>query len=221
MNYNLTTIEEHTIIPEILTPESWVLDLGCLNFKFSNNIKKYTNKIICVDANPRISIENGIIPGFPIPSDVIFINKAIVNESEKEYIDYYEYHDINGNSIHKNENDYAKIMFKTQVATTTINKIMSDYNINQFDLIKFDIEGSEYNILKDFDFTVAKQFSIEFHDFRKFDIDINSFYEEFNSKISNYCEIIQHERTHHPGWASGTGYNYWDSLFLLKKEFWK
>jgi FkbM family methyltransferase len=220
MKYNTLTIEEHTIIPNFLNSKSWILDLGCLNFKFSNELKKFTNNIICVDANPRISSENGIIPGFPIPEDIIFINKAIVNESEKQHIDYYEYHDINGNSIHKNENDYARIMFKTEVPTITIKQIMKDYNINQFDLIKFDIEGSEYNILENIDFTISKQFSIEFHDFRGFDIDINKFYEQFNSKIGNFCEVIQHERTHHPGWAHGTGYNYWDSLFLLKKNYW-
>ena len=43
---------------------------------------------------------------------------------------------------------------------------MTKYDIEQFELIKFDIEGSEYSILENLDWTISKQYSIEFHDFR-------------------------------------------------------
>jgi FkbM family methyltransferase len=220
MKYELVTVEEHTLSLDVLNEHSWILDLGCLNFKFSNYFINITKNIICVDANPKITTENGIIPGFPIPGNIIFINKAISNQ-DNDYIDYYVYHDINGNSIYRNDYDYAPIMEVIKVQTISIERIMSTYGIEQFDLIKFDIEGAEYDILEKIDFSISKQFSIEFHDFRNFVIDLVKFYNSFLERAQEYCHIVKHEKTQHPGWMTGTGINHWDSLFILKKEYWK
>jgi len=205
---NIQEICEHSIIPSLINQDGWVLDLGCVNFKFYNEVKNYTNNIICVDANPNIK---------DIPEGCNFINSAIISNSDIKEITFFLYEDINSNSIYLNTMDHCPVKEEIKVPCLTINEIMDIYGIKQFDLIKFDVEGAEYDILSNLDWTISKQYSIEFHDFRNFNKDVN-FYDKFIGNIINYCDIIKHEKTHHLG---GYGYNYWDSLFTLKKEFYK
>jgi hypothetical protein len=47
------------------------------------------------------------------------------------------------------------------------------------------------------------------------------YYLKLKEKLLNYCNISTHEMTDHPGFPEGMGRNYWDSLFVLKKEYWK
>jgi hypothetical protein len=50
------------------------------------------------------------------------------------------------------------------VQLTTIAEIMDEYAITQFELIKIDIEGAEYEILANLPSKCSKQLSIEFHE---------------------------------------------------------
>jgi len=51
------------------------------------------------------------------------------------------------------------------VETTTIEEIMNQFNIEQFEMVKMNVEGSEYEILEYFPKMCAKQISISFHEF--------------------------------------------------------
>lgn len=206
----IRNIFEHSIDVSLISNTGWVLDLGCINFNFYKEVKKLSNNIICVDPNPKIK---------DVPDGCIFINKAIHNLSNKN-IDYFIYEDQHGNSLFKNENDYSQLIGNIEIETISIEDIMKEYNIKQFDLIKFDIEGAEYDILSNIDFTISKQYSIEFHDFRNF-LNTDSFHEKFIENCSKYCDIIQHEKSKHAWEQVGKTFNYWDSLFTLKKEFYK
>jgi hypothetical protein len=96
---------------------------------------------------------------------------------------------------------------------------MDKYNIEKFELIKFDIEGSEYEILEKMDWSITKQISVEFHDFRNmnpFSPNNEIYYTNLFSKIPTNYTIAQHQKTNHPGFPLGMGLNYWDSLFIQK-----
>lgn len=207
---NISTISDHSLNLDLISKNGWVLDLGCLNFNFYKELKKITKNIICVDPNPKIG---------DIPDDCIFINKAI-HTINNQKIDYFIYEDQYGNSLLKNENDYCPLITKIEVETISIGDIMERFNIKQFDLIKFDIEGAEYDILLNIDYTISKQYSIEFHDFRNF-LNSKNFHEKFIEKCSRYCDIVKHEKSKHPWEPVGKCFNYWDSLFILKNEFYK
>jgi hypothetical protein len=34
---NTITVSEHTLIPELIKKEGWILDLGCINFSFAKD----------------------------------------------------------------------------------------------------------------------------------------------------------------------------------------
>lgn len=205
---------EHSVDETILNPNGYVLDIGCYGFGFSKEIKNYVKNVICVDPNPQIK---------DIP-DVIFENKAIVVSGGNKQIKYNIFNDKSGNSLLTSNHDWCIFEKSIYVDTITIDDIMTKYNISQFELIKIDIEGYEYELLNNIDWNISKQYSVEFHDFRG----LNPYYpndEEYYrlllEKLSKYCSYINHKKTHHPGFPHGRGFNYWDSLFVLKNEYWK
>ena len=209
----MITLSEHTIEETIINKTGYVLDLGCVNFSFSKDLLNYCDNVICVD--PNTNIKN-------IPQGLIYENAALVHDDKKE-ITFYIYNDIQGYSILNPNNDCCRLVNSITVKALNIKDIMDKYNIKQFELIKFDIEGAEYEILNTMDWTISKQYSIEFHDFRNmnpYSPDNEKFYEELRNKTNNYIDIITHEKTRHPGFHGDTGLNYWDSLFILKKEYW-
>jgi FkbM family methyltransferase len=206
----MITIKEHTIEESIIDKNGWVLDLGCVNFAFSLEIKKYCDNVICVDPNPNIK---------EIPDGVIYENIAITHDENLTEDIYYLYDDISGNSLLNPSNDTCRLLGEQKINLTTIKKLMLKYNIEKFELIKFDIEGSEYSILENLDWGVSKQFSVEFHDFRGMNPHYPNneiYYDKLLDKIKNKFDVISHTNTHHPGFPLGMGYNYWDSLFVEK-----
>lgn len=80
---------------------------------------------------------------------------------------------------------------------------------DKFDLIKLDIEGDEYEILKNSIHPIAKQLSVEFHAHcgkqTKEQVD------ELLIYLSQYYNITATWESRH-----GAGFNYWDVLFISK-----
>jgi len=207
----MITIQEHTIEESIINKEGWVLDLGCINFSFSKDIKQYCNNIICVDPNP--SIDTNIVP-----DGVFYESVAITHDEKISEQTFYIYNDVQGYSLLNPPRDWCVLQKTITVPVTTIKKIMEKYGIKKFELIKFDIEGAEYEILKNLDWSVSKQYSIEFHDFRSMNPyypDNEKYYRELFDSIKN-VKHIKHEITDHAGFPSGMGRNYWDSLIVME-----
>lgn len=206
----MITILEHTIEETIINKNGWILDLGCVNFEFSTEMKKYCNNVICVDPNPNIK---------NIPDGVFYENVAITCNPTIDEMPYYIYNDINGYSLMNPQNDICHLQRVERVKVTTIEKLMKKYGISKFELIKFDIEGSEYSILENIDWKISKQYSIEFHDFRNMNPHTPNneiYYTNLLNKIEKDFVVVKHNATHHPGFSYGMGYNYWDSLFVEK-----
>jgi FkbM family methyltransferase len=204
----MVTIHEHTIEESYLHRSGAVLDLGCINFNFSLAVREYCDTVISVDPTPVI---------VSVPSGIIFESKAVVSdESDITVVACSLFSDPLRNSIMDTIDENSKYIY---VQTMSIQDIMKKYHIDQFDLIKMDIEGAEYDILDHIDWTCAKQYSIEFHDFLGFNPNGDNpekYYEQLFTRMKPYCDIVKHEYTY-----EGNGYNYWDSLFVLKKEFHK
>jgi FkbM family methyltransferase len=211
----MITLAEHTIEETIIDKNGYILDLGCVNFGFTLEMKELCNNIICVDPNPKIK---------KAPEGIIYERAAISHDSSNQITEFFIYSDNQGCSLLNPEKDWCHLIGKIEVPLLTIKDVMKKYNIKQFELIKFDIEGGEYKILENIDWTISKQYSVEFHDFRFMNPnypDNQLYYERIFENMLKYCDIKQHEITDHEGFPMGLGRNYWDSLFVLKKEFYK
>lgn len=208
----MKTISEHTIDETIINYNGWALDLGCINFTFAKEVQKLCKNILCVDPNPNIYVDM-------IPEGVIYERSAITHLENIQEQTFYIYNDKNGYSLLNPSRDWCSLEGTIQIPVVTIKSLMLKYNIKQFEVIKFDIEGAEYEILKNLDWNVSKQYSIEFHDFRfmnPYYPDNERYYAELFEKNSDKINIAKHELTDHEGFPFGMGRNYWDSLFLNK-----
>jgi FkbM family methyltransferase len=107
-------------------------------------------------------------------NNFIFINKAVSDYIG--YIDLYipsEKNNFNNypfwasqlssvNPIHIQRHIPDLIVDKINVETTTINKIIEDYNITNIEFLHLDTEGHDYQILKNYNFSIKpKQIMFE------------------------------------------------------------
>lgn len=151
---------EHTFFDELFSDNLTIVDLGACKGEFSlaMNEKYVINKAILVEAAHRNFIH------LPKQNNFILYNNAISDSNDKN-ITFYE--DINspynGSVIFNYFNGEER-----NVTTITLDKIIKDNNLSHIDLLKIDIEGSEYKVLPsipDETFNIITQITIEFHDF--------------------------------------------------------
>lgn len=204
----MITISEHTFDETLIDQNGWILDLGCIDFSFANNVKNYCDNIICVDPNHNI---------VEIPEGLIYERMAVTHDENIDQQTFFIYNDKQGYSLLNPQRDWCVLERTETIPVTTIKKLMKKYNIERFELIKFDIEGAEYKILENIDWSISKQYSVEFHDFRFMNPhypDNEAYYTKLFESMPDFCRVVKHDSTDHPGFPAGLGSNYWDSLFV-------
>lgn len=207
----LEEIHEHTIDTALLTPGGFVLDAGCRNFGFSKALAERGCKVIALDADP--TIEDPKIPG------VSFLHLALSSKPGVRSLvmssDPQARHLDPGG-------DYLATGERVAVAAVTIDHITDKLAeitgekdvLSQkiWDVVKLDIEGSEYGVLQNWPGPIAKQISIEFHEHVA--PKLPEVYDAIFKHLSQWYVVVQHEKTA----MHGAGMNYWDSLLVLKAE---
>lgn len=204
-------IHSHSVDISLLKENNYILDLGCNDFIFSENMINKRMKVIGVDPFRNAKVPQGLKNN----NDFIFINKACTHKEQKTTT-YYSYVGTGANSIINSPDllkreinkGHANNIFQQSylVETITVNRIMQDFNIQQFDLIKIDIEGEEYELLKNLPYNCAKQISVEFHDFLNLNPckNVEDYYTDLmRNFLKDYEIVADHD-------------NKSDVLFLLK-----
>jgi FkbM family methyltransferase len=211
----IKSICEHSVDLDLLNKDGWVMDFGSgVDFLFSKEMAKMGMNVISIDPNPKIV-------DIPNNEKIFYERCALVTDENLEYIDFDIFNDTDAASFVQTNFDvfFVKKMYKMSVVATTVKKLMKKYNIDVIDVLKLDIEGAEYKFLNSLEEPIAKQISIEFHDFRGMNPyypENNIYYEKLFSKLSKWYNVAKHEITQHPGIGGPLGLNYWDSLLILK-----
>lgn len=184
----IKVIKEHTFIENLLDNKDIVIiDLGSCRGEFINEMNNLYNikKAILVEPNPSnfIHLEE--------KENYVLYNK-LVSSKDNEIFDFYE--DVkspyNGSIIFNYFN--GKIH---KIETISLNRIVIENNIEKIDLLKIDIEGSEYDVLENIDESLLKiisQITVEFHDF------IDPKLKEKTNKIINKIESLGFKRISNP-----------------------
>jgi FkbM family methyltransferase len=220
-NRNITTYDFHTYEPELISNGGWALDLGCNNFIFTTHLIELGLKVIAIDPIKNINIPDNLKnnPNF------IFIQKACVGIKDANKKLYYEYNEFGANSLyntpellHRPENGgHSKNPFKEKyyVDVITIQEIMNEYSINQFEIIKIDIEGGEYEVLDNLPYKCSKQITIEFHDFLGLSPAKNI--EEYHKNLPNNLKhyFLSYEQLEPLKNSESQQYQRDDSLYIL------
>ena len=127
---------------------SVILDIGANIGDVTNIImKKYDPNIYCYE--PNISCYNYMLKRFKKNSKIKIFNLAVSNFSGKTFLYFHKkatnITEFNERSSLKKEKDGLDINKKIEVNCIDIKEILEKHN--QIDLIKIDIEGSEYEVM--------------------------------------------------------------------------
>jgi len=153
-------IKEHTFFDDLFGREIVLVDLGAARGEFSFEMsKRYPfAKGILVEPNPT---NLKCIP--QIPNCVVYPN--LIGNNSGELNTFFE--DVtlpyNGSKIFPNNN-----CVEHRIETITLGDIAERNNLSYIDLLKVDVEGTEYEILmsgNDHVFQMCRQITVEFHDF--------------------------------------------------------
>jgi len=197
-------LAEHSVDVDLLPEAPVVLDAGCRGFDFSNAVLK-------VRPNARV-IAMDPAPGAHGSSDprITFLNEALVGLHQSPKMEFVAL--PNPAACYMREVDPATFE-GISVDTRTLPWICSTFQVNKFDLIKLDVEGSEFAILDTWPGPIATQISIEFHDY----VDNNKYNDAYFDRLFlmslPHYEVVQHELSE----VSNARRGHWDSLFRLRQ----
>jgi len=169
----LITVDTHSFLP---VKSGWVLDAGARGFAFAKELVKSGAKVIALEPDPMVCD--------PKIRGVEFYNEALHSECGTKT--YGAWSTGEGNMVfepHEYRTSNYDYMEKSEVYCRTIDYYMRRHNIEIFELIKLDIEGSEFPVITDYierKQILTKQFSIEWHYFNELH---NSDHRNFNANI--------------------------------------
>jgi len=186
----IEVIHEHSLDTSLLPDGANILDIGCSGFLFTDYFRSLGNNVHALDIQELQGEYHKL---------------AITNYSG--FADVYECDDKHATRLNRRFNKQSE----SSIITLTLQSFSNHVGIEFWDLIKMDVEGSEYEIIMSLEQPPAKQLSIEFH------LHTGIYGEkemiEMESKLLSLGYIaLKHEKTS----EHGAGFNYWDSLFVLK-----
>lgn len=205
------TVDNHSFYPDLLTSGGTVLDVGCRGFGFSRVMAERGMKVLALD--PDAGIKDPGVPG------VTFVCKALMDDPALRVATYASWSSGEGNYVVRSGRVPAHAE-ASEVQCVDIVRLMGDFGVTVFDLAKFDCEGSEYGVLLRWPGPIARQISVEFHDFLGMNPsgnDHEAYYKKLFAHIGQWYDVVQHEKFVHPLMVNGPE-NYWDSLFVLRNK---
>lgn len=133
---SIGVVEEHSVDESLLPIHANILDLGCRGFQFTNKLRELEHKVYPVD----------------------------IGEFEGDYYRYAIAHKDGSCGVsNERDPDATHIIEGNEIPMMTIESFGKLVKVDKWDLIKMDIEGEEYNILKESKHPMAPQVSVEFH----------------------------------------------------------
>lgn len=163
-------ILEHTFY--LTKPSFTIVDLG-------SNIGQFRNQCFDILGSAHIDRYIGVEPNTVLYDNHLkdkndhvtkFYNNAIVSSLGAKKVNFYaiESNHECGNIIGKDNFLWQEEPKAVSIDTTTLETIIRENNLKKIDYLKIDIEGAEYELIRNMTSAEAKyirQVSIEFHDF--------------------------------------------------------
>jgi FkbM family methyltransferase len=205
----LERIEEHSFVAELLRPGARVLDVGCRGFGMAEELIRRRCVVYAMDPDPDIADPTASMPGLS------FIRKALVARKYSGSRTYYMYDNGVGNFI---QFDGSRSLRpprgarSVQVECVDIGSLSAALGVEQWDAVKLDCEGGEYDILLDWPGPIAKQLCVEFHEHTGINHEGLRYYDGMLRHLGQWYDVAKHAL----GRQHGLGNNYWDSVFVLR-----
>lgn len=189
---NIQTIAEHSVDLDLLPEKAHILDLGCLNFIYCDEMRRRGHRVTAVDIQ-KLNSEH-------------YWRLAITNYDGYGYVIYNN--DIQATSFSSDQPTHLRY---ERIKCRTLKSFMKFIEVQSFDLIKMDVESSEREIILSLDFAPARQIEIEFH------LHTGAYNENAVNVMVNHLHGLGYKTASHKKTAQhGCGMNYWSSLFILR-----
>ena len=208
---NLRTIDYHTVDMDILNEPGIVLDVGSRLYHFSDSMVSLGHEVWAVEPdsdcpespNPRIHLIRCAV----VSPDNSGKTQKLIKWSTGE-----------GNHLDSIPGERPSDAKYQDVICNSLLDICIISQKDNWDLIKLDCEGAEYQILMSWPGPFAKQVSVEYHEHTNANPSGHfnqTTYTRILDHMGKWYDLVQHQKTPHLCNVP----NYWDSLFVLRKEF--
>lgn len=190
----IETIAEHKVAISLLPKRATVLDLGCRNFIFADEMKRLGYQVTCVDCDPILwNMKHW------------YYNVAIT--SYNGWTRIIKTKDPQATKIN-NRSDGSPL---DMVPCMTLEAFSKMVHTPFWDFIKTDVEGSEFEIISSLKTAPAQQIEIEFH------THTGAYSEAAVNEMVKHLESLGYETVSHEKTSQhGLPPNYWSSLFILR-----
>lgn len=218
---------EHSFDLELIERGQWALDIGCRGFVIPMLLAGAGINVLAVDADPYVSPPDGWCHQVGDLSYYQFaVMPAEIAANRKLTTLHMHPHDQQAHTTVRAQNGPV-----VQVPTISLQGLLNlistdDRPVNQFALLKLDCEGAEYGLMHDVAWhakhgrAIARQVSVEYHDHCGLNpqADMDRWYAQLHGQLAPFYEIVKHERER-PPWGGSP--HFIDSLYLLRREFWR
>lgn len=156
----MRTIDEHTFDENYLTNGGWIIDAGCRGWKFTLLVRDIPRNIYALDIEDFMDTDIKPI----VKKQYKFRHAALM--ARPGQVEAHYFGNGTGNFVKGiNEQPYNgpdRPCETKKVQAITLQDIYDEIGID-IDLLKLDIEGSEYEILASLE-PIPKQVTVEFHE---------------------------------------------------------
>lgn len=195
-------IDNHSVRTDLLRPSRSVLDVGARGFRFARAMMDRGMNVIALDPDPTVEdphingvtyMRTGLIGG-PLDMGAVLVMHP---DPEARHV----------------SGPLAHTHFPTvPVECTTMPALMEKLGMVEWDLVKLNCEGAEYDILQRWGGPWARQVVVSFHEHtpqRRGKAEVKKCIE----LMRQWYEPVQHIESA----RYGAGMNWWDTLLLLKE----
>lgn len=198
---DIKVLAEHSVDVSLLKRDSKVLDLGMRYAGWSIAMLEHVDRVCAVDADSSIVC---MIP------QINFLNAAVGPTAAIQ--SFIKFGNGTGNFLHENE-PLPRQCTVEDVHVFTLDDISDYFGVEWWDVLKIDIEGSEFEILHDLQKPIATQLTFELH-MHTHKRKSQRYVDEIFNNLSQWYDfpVIDLSEKH------GCGMNYWDVLCILKNN---
>ena len=199
----LEVFDNHSVVVDLLTKRP-VLDAGCRGFAFSLALASRGCPIVALDPDPSVTIPYAL---YNTPTWHHFIRSALVGECHPRMARLRMTTDAEARYV-----THAQQEGDPLISCVTLSDLMKRVGVDQWDIIKLNVEGSEYDILSDIRGPVSRQIVVSFHEHTpqgRGDGAVAAIVEH----LRQWYAVVQHEKE--PRYCCPA--NWWDSVFVLKE----
>lgn len=200
MTRTLIEVDSHSYCPDFLIGGP-VLDVGARGFIYSRHFAGKGHRVIALDPSPDVED--------PKEPNLEYMRLALVGVEGKRELVMHENHDGRFIKSPGEASELTKYPV-VEVEGVNISTLSTRCNVPQWDLVKINCEGEEYEILPRWPGPIARQMVVSFHEHWR---------PAGNAKISAIVEYLKQWYTpvKHLVEFKHYGHNFWDSVFALKE----